>query len=81
VPPAPKEEKDFAMNEYDKNQDKAAQTDQQSDKPAFGQLDQEKGEGGQQEQDEAKPEELAGQRQQQGNDQYKRDEDLDQRNR
>jgi len=38
------------MNEFDKNQDKGSQTDQQGEKPAFGQFDkdQEQGQTGQQ---------------------------------
>lgn len=79
-PPA-QEEKDLVMNDHKNDQEKAGQG-QQSDKPAFGQLDQEKDEGRQQEQDEAKKEEFAGQRQQQqGDNQYKRDEDQDRRDR
>ena len=37
------------MNEFEKNQDKGTQTEQQGDKPAFGQLDKEQGQQGQQE--------------------------------
>lgn len=33
------------MNEFEKNQDKGTQTGEQGDKPAFGQLDTEKGQG------------------------------------
>jgi len=37
------------MNEFDKNQDQGKSTGQQSDKPAFGQLDKEQGQQGGQE--------------------------------
>ena len=37
------------MNEFEKNQDKGTQTEQQGDKPAFGQLDKGEGQQGQQE--------------------------------
>jgi hypothetical protein len=42
------------MGEFDKSQDKGNQTEQQGEKPAFGQFDNEKGQGQQQEQGQGK---------------------------
>lgn len=37
--------KEIVMGEFEKGQDKGTQTDQQGEKPAFGQFDNEKGQG------------------------------------
>lgn len=58
------------MNEFEKNQDKGTQTDQQGDKPAFGQLDKEQGQQQEQSQPKQQQDELAD-ADQQGDDQIK----------
>jgi hypothetical protein len=79
------------MGEFDKSQDKTNQTGQQGDKPAFGQLDQEKGQSQQEQQDIGQKGETLGQDRQQeqgggkqeelagqqGDDQLKTDKDRD----
>lgn len=65
------------MNEFEKNQDKGTQTEQQGDKPAFGQFDKEQGQQQEQGQPKQQQDELAD-ADKQGDDQIKSEGEDDQ---